>query len=176
MLDHSPPVSVPRLQTPRLLLREYRPADFAAFAAHLADPVATGLVGAHDRRTAWRIFGANTGGWLLHGAGWWSVELRSSGALVGSVGAFFRETGPEIELGWNTFSTYWRQGIATEAAAGVMRYCFDHRRDPRVTALIDPANVASLRVAAHLGMTYESEVDLFGKPLGRHARGAARST
>jgi RimJ/RimL family protein N-acetyltransferase len=170
MLEHSPPVSVPRLKTDRLALREYRVGDFDAFAANLADPAAGVFLGTHDRRTAWRIFGANTGGWLLHGAGWWAVELRDSGTLVGNVGVFFRETWPEIEIGWNTFSAYWGRGIAKEAASGVMRYCFEQRRERRVTALIDPSNAASLSVAAHLGMTYESETELFGKPLGRYAR------
>lgn len=41
MLSHSPPVSIPRLGTPRLVLREYREDDFDAFAAHCADPEAT---------------------------------------------------------------------------------------------------------------------------------------
>jgi len=170
MQDHSPPISVPRLQTRRLTLREYRMGDFDAFAAHLADVRAMTFVGPHDRRNAWRIFGSNTGGWLLQGVGWWAVELRESGALVGNVGAFFRETWPELEIGWNTFQACWGQGIATEAATEVVRYAFDVRGERRVTALIDPSNTSSLRVAAHLGMAYETDTDLFGKPLGRYAR------
>ena len=170
--DHSPPVSVPRMQTRRLTLREYRMGDFDAFAAHLADPQATTFVGVHDRRNAWRIFGANAGGWLLQGVGWWAVELLETGALVGNVGAFFRETWPEIEIGWNTFHAHWGQGIATEAAAEVVRYAFEVRREPRVTALIDPLNSASLGVAAHLGFTYEADTELFGKTLGRYVRAA----
>jgi hypothetical protein len=35
-------VSVPRIVTPRLLLREFRTTDFEAFAANLADPSARG--------------------------------------------------------------------------------------------------------------------------------------
>jgi len=172
MEDHSPPVSVPRLQTRRLTLREYRMDDFDAFAAHLADPRATTFVGTHDRRNAWRIFGSNAGGWLLQGVGWWAVELRESGALVGNVGAFFRETWPEIEIGWNTFHAYWGQAIATEAATEVVRYVLEARGERRVTALIDPLNAASLRVAAHLGMTYEADADFFGKLIGRYVRAA----
>jgi RimJ/RimL family protein N-acetyltransferase len=172
MQDHSPPVSVPRLRTPRLLLREYRASDFDAFAANLADEHAMRFLGVHDRRSAWRIFGANTGGWLLHGAGWWAIELSATGTLVGNVGAFFRETWPEIEVGWNTFRSHWGTGIATEAAAGVLRYAFEQRKERRVTALIDGANEASLKVAAHLGMTYEAETVLFDKPIGRFVRGA----
>jgi RimJ/RimL family protein N-acetyltransferase len=170
MPDRSPPTSIPRLQTSRLVLREYRMSDFDAFAAHLADPIATTFISANDRRTAWRIFGCNMGEWVLKGAGWWAVELKETGAMVGNIGAFFREGWPEIEMGWNVFRANWSKGIATEAATGVMRYAFEVRGEARVTALIDPKNAASLRVAAHLGLDYESEADFYGKPVGRYAK------
>jgi len=112
------------------------------------------------------------GSWILQGVGWWAVELRETGAMVGNVGAFFRETWPEIEIGWNTFHDHWGKGIASEAAAAVMRYAFDVRREKRVTALIDPRNEASLGVARHIGLAYEADTELFGKPIGRYARAA----
>jgi RimJ/RimL family protein N-acetyltransferase len=172
MHEHSPAVSVPRLRTPRLTLREYRESDFDAFAAHCADPMAMLHWGVLDRRSARRVFTANMGEWMLQGAGWWAVELRASGSLLGAVGAFFRETWPEIELGWHTFRAYWGQGIATEAALEVVRYAFDVRGEPRVTALIDAPNTASIRVATHVGMTYEADTVLFGQPVGRYVRAA----
>jgi RimJ/RimL family protein N-acetyltransferase len=116
------------------------------------------------------MFGANIGEWLLTGAGWWAVERRDSGTLVGLVGAVFRETGSEIEIGWNTFHGHRGQGIATEAATAVVRYVFDVRRERRVTALIDASNAASLRVAEHLDMTYEADTELYGSPVGRYVR------
>lgn len=172
MQDSSPPVSIPRLETRRLLLREYRESDFEAFAAYCADPKAMVHWGVLDRRSARRVFAANVGEWMLQGAGWWAVELRDSATMVGAVGAFFRETWPEIELGWNVYSAYWRQGIATEAAAAIVRYAFEVRRERRVTALIDAPNVASIRVATHLGMTYESDADFFGKAVRRYVLSA----
>ncbi len=170
MLDQSPAVSVPRMQTSRLLLREYRVSDFPAFAEHLADPVATSYIGGHDRRSAWRIFGCNMGEWLLKGAGWWGLELRETGTFVGNVGAFFREGWPEIEMGWNVFREHWGKGLATEAASCVMKYAFEVRGEKRVTALVDAKNTASLKVTARLGMTYVGEADFFGKPVGRYAK------
>jgi RimJ/RimL family protein N-acetyltransferase len=165
-MEHSPPVSVPHLETPRLRLREFRMGDFDAFAAHLKDPATTYITKA-DRREAWRIFGCCTGKWLLQGAGWWTVELRDTGEPVGTVGGFFREGWPEMEIGWNTFRAQWGRGYATEAATEVVRYALDVRKERRVIALIDPANAMSLRVAAHLGMKHEAVVELFGKPVGR---------
>lgn len=171
--EHSPAVFIPRLQAPRLTLREFRMADFDAFAAHLGDAESMAFLGVSDRRAAWRIFGAATAGWLLQGAGWWAIELRDTGALVGNIGAFFREGWPEIELGWNTFREFWGQGIASEAATEVLRHVFEERGERRATALVDAGNTRSLRVIAHLGMTYESQTDLFGTPVGRYVKARA---
>ncbi len=170
-MDRSPPVSIPRLETRRLKLREYRMEDFDAFAAHLADPESTAFIGAADRRNAWRIFGCQMGLWVLQGAGWWGVEVRETGQLVGSVGAFFREGWPEIEIGWNTFRAFQGHGFAREAAGEAVRYALEVRREACVTALIESRNTASLGVASRLGMRHDADVELHGKPLGRYVRG-----
>ena len=169
-MDGSPAVSIPRLQTPRLALREYRMPDFDAFAAHLSDAEAMTFIGLADRKSAWRIFGCQAGLWLLQGAGWWAVELRETGELVGTVGAFFREGWPEMEIGWSTLRAFWGRGIATEAAGEAIRYALEVRGERRVTALIDAANTPSLRVAAHLGMAHAGDTTLWEKPVGRYAR------
>jgi RimJ/RimL family protein N-acetyltransferase len=167
-MNRSTPVSVPRLQTPRLELREYRIGDFEAFAAHLADPETTAFIGSADRNLAWRIFGSQTGLWLLHGAGWWTVEARETGQLVGTVGAFFRECLPGIEIGWNTYRAFWGQGFASEAAAMAVRYALEVRGEPKVRALIASGNAPSIRVAQRLGLHYEAETELYGEAIGRY--------
>jgi RimJ/RimL family protein N-acetyltransferase len=166
-MDASPPVSIPRLSTPRLRLREYRMQDFDPFAAHLADPEVT-VLGSCDRHTAWRIFGCQVGLWLLQGAGWWAVELRETGQLVGTVGAFFREGIPGIELGWNTYRAFWGRGFASEAAGEALRFALEVRGERQARVLIAPGNAASIRVAQHLGLRYDAETELYGKPVGRY--------
>lgn len=163
-------ISIPRLQTERLLLREYRREDFGAFADHLANPVSSAHFPPVDRHAAWRIFGSHAGLWVTDDAGWWAVEERQTGQLVGNVGAFFREGSTVMELGWNTYSAFWGQGYANEAAAAVLNYAFEIRREPKVQALIAPANESSLRVAQRLGLTYEADIEMFGKPIGSYTR------
>lgn len=162
--------SVPILRTERLILREYRRVDFDAFAAHLADPVSAAHLGLVDRQAAWRIFCAQAGLWLIHGAGWWSVEEKETGRLVGSVGAFFREDSTVIELGWNTYRDSWGQGFANEAAAAAIHHAFETRREPKVRALIAPGNASSLGVARRLGLAYEAQTEIHGKAVGMYTR------
>lgn len=178
---HSPPhpapsllaplsISIPRLATPRLLLREYRTGDFDGFARNLADPEATKFMsGATDRRMAWRIFSAGTGSWVLQGKGWWALELRDTGEVVGGVGAFVRETGPELELGWSLYRRFWGQGYATEAARAALDFSFDGHHARRVIAHITAANTASVSVSQRIGLKYEADVDFYGEPIGRYA-------
>ena len=162
--------SVPRLQTDRLLLREFRREDFDAFAGHLADPVSAAHLMPADRQAAWRIFCSSAGLWLIDGAGWWAVEDRRTGQLTGTVGAFFREQTPVMELGWNTYRAFWGQGFAKEAAAAALHYALEVRGEPHVRALISAANQSSLRVASHLGMTHEADTELYGKAVGSYTR------
>ena len=170
MMNHAFTTSVPHLQTERLRLREYRRADFDLFADHLANPESSVHLGSADRQTAWRIFTSHAGLWLLHGAGWWAIEDKQTGQLVGSVGAFFREQSTVMEMGWNTYRAFWGKGIANEAAAAVMNYVFEVRRELKVRALISSGNESSRRVAERLGMTYEMETELNGKVIGSYMR------
>jgi len=163
-------ISIPRLHTARLTLREYRVDDFELFADHLSHPDSAAHLGLADRQTAWRIFNSHAGFWLLNGAGWWSIEDRQTGRLVGSVGAFFRDGSPVMEMGWNTYRAFWGQGIANEAAAAVLHYAFEVRREPKVRALIDAGNESSRRIAQRLGMTYESKTELHGKEVNTYTR------
>jgi RimJ/RimL family protein N-acetyltransferase len=162
--------SVPYLRTERLVLREYRREDVDVFAAHLADPVSAAHLVPADRHAAWRIFCSQAGLWLIHGAGWWAVEEKETGRLVGSVGAFFREESSVMELGWNTYRAFWGRGFANEAAAAALNYAFEIRREPKVRALITAANASSLRVAGRLGLAYEGDTELYGKAVGIYTR------
>jgi RimJ/RimL family protein N-acetyltransferase len=163
-------ITVPRLHTDRLTLREYRVKDFELFAEHLSNPESSAHLGSADRQTAWRIFNSHAGLWLLTQAGWWSIEDRQTGQLVGSVGAFFRHESTVMEMGWNTYRAFWGKGIANEAAAAVLNYAFEVRREPKVRALIGSGNESSRRVAERLGMRYEMKTELNGKEINSYMR------
>ncbi|MGB9110140.1 MAG: GNAT family N-acetyltransferase [Telluria sp.] len=162
--------SVPYLDTERLTLRAYRREDFDAYAAHCADPISAAHLGPADRHAAWRIFCAQAGLWLIDGAGWWAVDEKETGRLVGSVGAFFREESTVMELGWNTYRAFWGRGYANEAAAAVLHHAFETRREPKIRALIATANDSSLRVAKRLGLAYEADTEIYGKAVGVYTR------
>ncbi len=99
------------------------------------------------------------------GLGLWAVVENSSGDVVGYCGLFpYPDVGgqPEIEVGYRLARPFWGRGYATEAARAVRDYAFGTLRLPRLVALIDPSNVASIRVAEKLGLRHERDVTMPG--------------
>lgn len=164
---------VPRLETARLVLREYRRDDFEPFVAHVTDPESTVHLTTSDRPGAWRIFTSHAGMWVLWGAGWWTMALRDTGETVGGVGAFYRDGEGGLEIGWHTWRGHWGKGFASEAAAAVLKHAFEVRRVPKIHALISAGNASSIRVAERIGLAYEGERMLHDKPIGVYSRAQA---
>ena len=163
--------TVPRLTTERLLLREPQTRDFTAYAEHMCDDEATQYMGgALDRRGAWRAFLVGAGNWIVTGSGWWTLEERATGTIVGTVGAFFRDTNidrgrdADLELGWVVFRPFAKRGFAREAARAALAWSLARHDPARVIAHISKENVASIAVSRALGMTHVGEVDFYGEP------------
>jgi len=96
------------------------------------------------------------GHWALLGFGFWAIEERASARFAGEVGLadFKREIDPPIgalETGWVLAPWAHGKGYATEALHAVLAWS-DAKFPGRATAcVIEPANVASRRVAEKCG-------------------------
>ena len=77
---------------------------------------------------------------------------RASGRLVGEAGLQPLDGGPDVELTYTLARAAWGRGYATEAARAVLRWAFAGLLLPRVEAVADPGNHASLRVLEKAGM------------------------
>jgi ribosomal-protein-alanine N-acetyltransferase len=64
---------------------------------------------------------------------------------------------PEVEVAYLLGKAYWGQGLGTEAAQAVLDYGFNELKLSRLICLIDRDNVASIKVAEKIGMTFEKE-------------------
>jgi [ribosomal protein S5]-alanine N-acetyltransferase len=54
---------------------------------------------------------------------------------------------------------FWGQGFATEAALAIVQHAFQKLDLSRLICLIDPENLASIKVAQRIGMKLEQKVD-----------------
>lgn len=95
------------------------------------------------------------------GFGPYAVTKRTSRSVIGYCGLFFFPDvngQPEIEIGYRLSKSAWGQGYATESARAVRDFAFATLGIKRLIAMIDPSNVASIRVAEKIGMQYEKDV------------------
>jgi RimJ/RimL family protein N-acetyltransferase len=151
--------TIPVLETERLRLRAHTFHDFDAYCALWADPAVVRYLGCQPN-TAEEAMGRllrNAGHWTLRGFGSWLVEERASAEFVGEVGMFNyrREIEPRMdetpEIGWILSPGKHGRGYATEAVRELLDWGRGRFTAGEVCCLIDPANAASLRVAAKSG-------------------------
>jgi len=62
------------------------------------------------------------------------------------------------KLGYAVAFNHWGKGYATDAAGTLVDYAFRELGLHRISAAIAPENVASLRMAQRLGMTFEGRI------------------
>ncbi|HVF44658.1 MAG TPA: GNAT family N-acetyltransferase [Pyrinomonadaceae bacterium] len=161
------------IETERLVLRMFRESDTDAYAEMLGDAEVMRFLGGKvmSRQEAWRNMAMVLGHWQLRGYGFWAVEERASGELVGRVGCWRPEGWPGLEVGWTLRRAYWGRGYATEAARASVAYAFTTLGQTRVISLIDPNNANSIRVAERLGERPEGEWEVFGMKVVIHGIG-----
>ncbi len=154
------PVDVsPILQTERLVLRGHQVADFAACAALWADPQVVRFIGGRPftGEEVWARLLRYVGHWALLGFGYWVVQERASGQVIGEVGFadYHRALDPPLgdtpEIGWALAPAAQGRGLATEAVRASLAWADAHWPAGRTACLIDPANQPSLRVAEKCG-------------------------
>src|SRR4051812_22773376 len=107
------------LETARLRLRLLRLEDFPTYEKWCADIEVTRYLmngKTLDRVHAWRHLAALLGHWSLLGYGYYAVEEKVTGSLVGRVGSTNHPAWPGFELGWTIAPEFQGRGYATEAA------------------------------------------------------------
>lgn len=149
----------PRIETERLVLREFRREDFDSFCAMITDPEVTQHMGGAmaDRSLAWDKFARNAGFWFLLGYGLWIVEEKASGRIAGNLGfgAFERPIDPPLpdtpEGAWVFDGWAHGKGYASEALAAAFDWADAKLPNHGYCCIIDPENTPSLALAAKFG-------------------------
>jgi len=162
-------VSAVVLETERLLLRRLTMADLDALAVLYRDPdvrryFPDGVLTYDQTRAELE--------WIIdvyygrYGYGLWATILKENGAFIGRCGLLPWEIGgrTEVEVAYLLGPDHWGRGLATEAARAIAEHAFATLPVDRLICLLDPANDASRRVAAKVGMTllWDDYVDEYG--------------
>ena len=162
----------PRIETARLVLRQWRKDDFRPYHAIVSHPEVHKHFGPNpmNAEEAWRRLTAAVGGWQFMGFGTWAVEDKSSGKLLGNVGFFnaWRDLEPEFgeepEMGWIMAAETHGQGMASEACAAALDWAHANLAPTPMWAIIAPANEPSIKLAEKIGFERVNETTYHDSP------------
>lgn len=150
--------SIP-MQTARLVLRPFRPADVEDLFAIYADPKVMRFWSSppwksidRARETIERDIRAFKSGDHLCLA----LERKQDCRLIGQCTLFkFSESCRRAEIGYCLASEVWGNGYMNEALRALIDYGFEHLNLNRIEADIDPLNEASVNTVERLGFVRE---------------------
>ena len=173
-------------ETPRLLLRQWRDADFAPFAALNADPrvmeyFPAPLSRAQSDAMAERCLA------LIGERGWglWAVETKRESAFIGFVGlnspADELPFSPCVEIAWRLGFEHWGKGYASEAAGAALCVGFERLHLEEIVSFTALDNRRSQAVMRRIGMheaptRFDHPRIPEGNPLRRHCLYRLRRT
>lgn len=150
------------LRTEHLLLRPLARTDVTAFVHYRNDPDVARYQDwplpytrdlAHELVDEMESLGGPTPG------RWVQLAAEADGRLAGDLAVWLDHAGSTAMVGYTLAPEFQHRGLATEALAALLDWLFagGRGRAPvhRVTATLDPANVASARVLEACGFEYE---------------------
>jgi RimJ/RimL family protein N-acetyltransferase len=156
-----------RLETERLVLREWATEDREPFRAIASDPrvmrfISDGQPWSDDQVDAFLTRQRE----IARGRGTCLAALteRDGGQLIGLAGLQPLGCTGEIEVGWWLTPSRWGHGLATEAGQALLEHGFAVQRLTRIVAITHPDNLRSRAVMERLGMRFERAAK--GRALG----------
>lgn len=147
------------IRTERLLLREFRDSDLDDIHAYAAVPEVSRFMtwGPNTLEDSRAFLGralAQQADWPRPHVG---LAIERDGRVIGSIRMDLQgEDGSEADIGYTLSADHWRQGVASEAAAAMLRAAFATLGLHRVWATCDVENVGSFRVMEKLGLRREA--------------------
>lgn len=157
-------MAIPVLNTERLLLRPWKPADRLPFAMLNADPrvmkhFPATLTSTESDALVDRI----EAHFVQHGFGLWAVEHPGTASFIGCIGlmipGFEAPFTPCVEVGWRLAYEFWGQGLAVEGADAAILYGFQSLQLNEIVSFTTVGNHQSRRVMEKLGMTHHAADD-----------------
>ena len=172
------PTSPMEIDTARLRLRAWRPADAEPFAALNADPrVMAHFPAVLSREASDALLERLQSQIATLGWGIWAVERRDTRQFIGFTGlqtpAQPLPFSPCVEIGWRLGFEHWGQGLAREAAQAALWAGFEGLQLQEIVAFTAVVNQRSQALMRRLGMqpaavTFEHPAVAPSSPLREH--------
>jgi RimJ/RimL family protein N-acetyltransferase len=153
------------IETPRLLIRTWRPEDRDAFVALCGSPeVMTHLGGPQAPEDVDAAIGRIQDCQSRNGFCFWAVERKEDHAFLGFCGMKIADDpgtpiDGEVEIGWRLRADEWGQGYAREAAAACLQWAWANLEVDRIVAITVAGNSRSWGLMERLGLERRPDMD-----------------
>jgi len=156
---------LPVFTTDRLSLRAPVLADWPAYLEVFTSDRAKHIDGPYDEAGAWADFCEGVAGWLLRGAGMWTITAKGDEAALGWLYLWQQKGDPEPEIGWILTEGAEGKGYASEAARAVLPHAVATFGAGGFVSYIAEGNEASARLALRLGAQRDLQAEAaYGDP------------
>jgi RimJ/RimL family protein N-acetyltransferase len=152
-----------RLETERLILRDWRDEDFDALHGLCTCPQVMATIGPlHDEEQTRSLLGRLQERQECDGSTFWAMERKADDRILGFCG-IARGTVPfiedKLEIGWRIAADCWGRSFAREAAEASIDWVRRDRRGEAVWAITSVGNHRSRGLMERLGMRYCPDMD-----------------
>ncbi len=161
---------LPRIARGGVILRAPYLEDYPLFESIVTGPRGRWIGGPLSPEKAWEDFLQMVAGWVLRGAGLWTVERESNGERVGFVVINDEKGDPEMELGFLFPAENEGKGYAFAAGEAARNNAFFALNRETLVSWVDPENARAIRLAERLGAVRDPATDLGGAIAYRYAR------
>lgn len=160
------------IETPRLRLRLFIPADLDRLCEFTRDPEVMRYIGyGHPltREETQNNLGRIMNGFRRRGYGRWALERRDTGAFIGYCGLSSGNPDVGIEVAYLLAREAWGYGLALEAAQASLRYGFETLGVDSIAGLTLHHNHRSRAVLVRLGMRFICDAYYYDFPCVHYA-------
>lgn len=150
------------LNTPRLILREFRQSDFEAVREYENNLETHRFERAIPENAAIQTQLDNALTWTRENPRihyWFAIALPPEDIVRGRLSLSLNIADiREWEIGWTIHFNYWGKGYATEAVKRVLAFAFGELHAHGVVAFCNVLNTASVRVMSKIGMQQDGRL------------------
>ncbi|MBP1853500.1 GNAT family N-acetyltransferase [Rhizobium halophytocola] len=152
------------LETPRLILREWRAEDRDLFREINRDPKVMEFFAFRRSHAEADVMMDKVNELMREtGFGFYALELKDTGEAMGFCGLSIANIEPflppqAIEVGWRLATRFWGHGYVTEGARECLRHGFEDRNLPEIVSFAVTGNTRSRAVMERIGMRHAGGV------------------
>ncbi|ACJ30068.1 Acetyltransferase, GNAT family [Shewanella piezotolerans WP3] len=154
------------METDRLEFREINSKDLIDLRLVLSDPevMKYSIVGVHNDSEIQKYIDNCQQQYRANGFGQWAIFSKSDASFVGVCGlnSHVVESNDLLHVSYRLASSQQGKGFASEATIAVAEFCKHQLKLDNISALIDPENIPSLKVAKRAGFLFRKSSAIQG--------------